>query len=265
MKRVRMVPLRMDFQIDENVFAAIMQTGIVLVGSGIINSLLRSLIKVPHKLDTRRNRSFAVGTKNLITLGIVFIMLYGVFKIWKIDIAPLLASAGIIGIVVGVGSRSLFEDLIAGFFLVSQARIAVGDYINLGNGTEGVVDSVGLKNTTLISGNGAYTLIPNGQIKQVTNNAFGRAQVFVTVPVKSGQPVDTILEVFREVLATFGESSDIKLMKASKVIGVNKVDVHGAYMVSVLLIGESKIRDDMEPEFHYRLIKAFEKKKLRFV
>lgn len=247
-----------------------MQTGIVVVAAGVINSLLRSLIKVPHRLDNRRGRTYVTVVKNGVTLIVTFFTVYAIFKIWHIDIAPLLASVGVIGVVVGIGSRSLFEDVFAGIFLVSQSKIAVGDYINVGNGVEGTVDSIGLKNLTLISGNGAYTVVPNGQIKQVTNNAFGKAQVVLDIPVAAGQPVDEILKVFTNVLESFendeaNRGDAPKFYKNSKVIGVNKIDVHGAYVVSVMLVGDGKLRGAMEPAFHYRLIKAFEKKKLRFV
>lgn len=257
----------MDLKLDEDLFTMLMKTGIVLVTAGVVNSLLRSLVKVPHRLDNRRNRTYAVVLKNIITLGVVFITLYVIFRIWNINIAPLLASAGLIGIVVGIGSRSLFEDLFAGVFLVSQSRIAVGDYINIGNGIEGTVQTIGLKNLTLTGGSGASIIVPNGQIKQVSNNAYGKAQVILDIPVKSGQPVDQILAVFKEVLLSFEDDKEdtMSLLKTSKVIGVNKIDAHGAYIVSVMLVGDGTLRGQMEPEFHYRLIKAFEKKKLKFV
>lgn len=254
----------MGLQISEEVFSAIMQTGIVMITAGVANSLLRSLVKVPHRLDNRRGRTYVTVVKNAITLIVVFFTLYVVFRIWHIDIAPLLASVGVIGVVVGIGSRSLFEDIFAGMFLVSQSKLAVGDYINVGNGIEGTVDSIGLKNLTLISGNGAYTVVPNGQIKQVTNNAFGKAQVVLDIPVAAGQPIDDVLKVFNTVLESFENNEELKLYKNSKVVGVNKIDVHGAYIVSVLLAADGKLRGAMEPEFHYRLIKAFEKKKLQF-
>lgn len=254
----------MGLQIDEEIFSAIMKTGIVLVTAGVVNSLLRSLVKVPQRLDNRRGRTYITVVKNFITVCVLFIALYVVFRVWSINIAPLLASAGIIGVVVGIGSRSLFEDVFAGIFLISQSRIAVGDYINIGNGIEGTVDSIGLKNLTLVGGNGASIIVPNGQIKQVSNNAFGKAQVVLDIPVKSGQPIDEILKVFESVLKTFEDDEKISLMKTSRVIGISKVDVHGAYVVSVLLAGEGKLRGAMEPEFHYRLIKAFEKKKMLF-
>ncbi|MBI1863318.1 mechanosensitive ion channel family protein, partial [Candidatus Microgenomates bacterium] len=242
-----------------------MKSGIVIIAALVINSLLRSLVKVPRQLDNRRGRTYKVVIKNAITLIVVFLVLYILFKIWNIDIAPLLASAGIIGIVVGIGSRSLFEDLLAGMFLVSQSRVAVGDYISIGNGVEGTVDSIGLKNTTLISGNGAYTVVPNGQIKQVTNNAYGKAQVVLEIPVKTGQHLDTVLKTIGDVIASFDDDQEFTLLKGTKIIGVNKIDVHGAFVVNVLLVAEGRLRGAIEPQFYYRLIKAFEKKKLAFV
>lgn len=252
----------MGIDISEEVFSAAMKSGIVIVAALVVNSLLRSLVKVPHKLNNRRGRTYAAVLKNVISVAVVFVALYALFSIWNIDIAPLLASAGIIGVIVGIGSRSIFEDVFAGVFLVSQSRIAQGDYVVLGNGIEGTVESIGIKNTTLISSSGAYTIVPNGQIKQVTNNAFGRAQIFMDIPVKVGQNPDTILSAVDSVLATFSEDSEYRIMRNSKVIGVNKID--RAYIVTVMLVTEGSMRGKIEPVFNYRLIKAFDRRKLKF-
>jgi small conductance mechanosensitive channel len=193
---------------------------------------------------------------------VFFVALYGLFSIWNIDIAPLLASAGIIGVVVGIGSRSIFEDVFAGVFLVSQSRVAQGDYVVLGNGIEGVVESVGIKNTTLISNSGAYTIVPNGQIKHVTNNAFGLARILLDIPVKVGQNPDTILSVFESVLNTFFTDEEYRIKRISKVIGINKID--RAYMVTVMLVTEGSLRGKIEPVFNYRLIKSFDRRRLKF-
>lgn len=252
----------MGFSISEEVFAQMMQCGIVLVSGLIINSILRSLIKVPLKFDNRQGRTYATVFRNTISLIIGFVLLYALFRIWKIDIAPLLASAGIIGIVVGIGSRSFFEDLIAGIFLIPETKIAIGDFINLGGNIEGTVESIGLRSITLISTNGAYTVVPTGQIKQVTNMSFGKAQVTLDIYVKPGQSPDVILNVFKDVLESYEEDEHPKLLKGSKVIGVTKID--RAYIVSSLLISEPSLRGKIEPDFNKRIIKAFVRNKLQF-
>lgn len=252
----------MGFELSEEVFAALMKTGIVVTTGLVVNSLLRSLIKVPGKLNNRRGRTYAAVVKNLITIGVTFVGLYALFNVWNIDIAPLLASAGIIGVVAGIGSRSIFEDLFAGIFLMSQSRIAEGDYVVLGNGIEGTVESIGIKNTTLISNSGAYTIVPNGQIKQITNNAFGRAQSVLEIPVKIGQSPEKIISTMESVVSSFFDDKNTPILTSSKVIGITKID--RAYIVTVLLLTEGGMRGKVEPVFHARLIEAFERRKLAF-
>lgn len=98
--------------------------------------------------------SFATGMVVLAEIGI--------------NVAPLIASAGIVGLAVGFGAQTLVKDAIAGLFLLLESHYDIGDPVSL-NGIEGVVTGISLRRTTLRSAEGAVHTIPNGSIAVTSN------------------------------------------------------------------------------------------------
>src|SRR5260221_13402285 len=117
--------------LSPEIIRSILYVIITILLTIIADHLLRSLIKVPKHFDNRRAQTYAAIIRNLVTIVIYVISLQIIFIILGINLTPLLASAGIIGLTVGIGARPLVEDLIGGLFLLSQNAIAVGDYISI--------------------------------------------------------------------------------------------------------------------------------------
>ncbi len=236
---------------------------ILVIVCFFLNMFLRSLVKVPHRLDTRKGRTYISVLRNLITLVIIYAALHVTFLILGINIVPLLASAGVLGIIIGIGSRSLFEDLIAGFFLLSQSRIALGDYIKVGTNIEGTIINIGFKNIELRSPDGSLIIVPNGQINSLINTSYGKAVNTIDVPVKSGQKIDVVLHVFEEVLASLEKDDEMQIFKDSKVFGIANI-LAGAVVIRTIIITPTSLRGIIDEEFRHRLLKDFQKHKLLF-
>src|ERR671920_1491222 len=99
-----------------------------------------------------------------------------------LNIGPLLASAGVVGLAVSFGSQSLVRDFVTGFFLQLEHQFALGDVVRIG-AAEGTVENITLRLVYLRDATGALHIIPNGQITQVTNmtRAWGRISVDIEV------------------------------------------------------------------------------------
>src|SRR5437016_3993333 len=97
----------------------------------LADNFFRMFIKLPKHFENRRAQTFVTIIRNIVTVIVYGIALHIIFIELGINITPLLASAGILGITVGIGARPLVEDLITGLFLLSQDSIAVGDYIRI--------------------------------------------------------------------------------------------------------------------------------------
>ncbi len=115
-----------------------------------------------------------------------------------INIGPLLAGAGVVGLAVGFGAQSLVKDVISGFFILLENHMNVGDVVNIA-GKEGVIESINLRVTSLRDYSGNVHVIPNGQIAVLTNmtKEFSRAVIEIGVAYKEN--VDEVMQVMKDV------------------------------------------------------------------
>jgi moderate conductance mechanosensitive channel len=90
-----------------------------------------------------------------------------VLDIVGLNIAPLIAAAGIAGVAIGLGAQTLVRDFLAGFFILSEDQYGVGDLVTVGSAPTGTVEEVTMRITRLRDDNGVVWFIPNGEIKQL--------------------------------------------------------------------------------------------------
>lgn len=121
-----------------------------------------------------------------------------------IDITPLLAGAGILGLAVSFGAQSLVKDVIAGFFILLENTIAVGDVVEIA-GVAGGVERMTMRVVVLRDLHGVLHTIPNGQIGVVSNRTRGWSRAVLDVGVAYGTDLDQALEVFRDEARRFGQ------------------------------------------------------------
>ena len=115
-----------------------------------------------------------------------------------IDIKPILAGAGIVGLGVGLGSQSLVKDVINGLFILFQDILNVGDWVTVGD-KSGLVESIGLRALRLRDLAGNVHVIPNSAVETVTNMTKGFSRYVFDVGVAYREDVDEVIEVLREI------------------------------------------------------------------
>lgn len=154
----------------------------VLVGAylakNILNNLLRkSFAGINHGLgkEVRQERIKTLRSvlSNLGSFLIVAAALMIILSELGIDIAPLIAGVGVLGLGVGFASQTLVRDYISGFFILLENQFNVGDRVEIG-GKRGVVKDLSLRTTTLRDDDGALHIIPNSQIATVTRYKSGQ-------------------------------------------------------------------------------------------
>ncbi len=122
-----------------------------------------------------------------------------------IDITPLLAGAGILGLAVSFGAQSLVKDVIAGFFILLENTIAVGDVVEIA-GVAGSVERMTMRVVVLRDLHGVVHTIPNGQIGVVSNRTRGWSRAVIEIGVAYQSDLDRVLEVFRDEARRFAEN-----------------------------------------------------------
>ena len=106
-----------------------------------------------------------VSVGNVVIYTLVFLMVLGIFGV---DIRPILAGAGIIGLAVGFGAQSLVKELVAGFFILVEGQYSVGDKVKIGS-MEGEIIRVTMRSTVLKSKEGGTIYLSNGSVSNVVN------------------------------------------------------------------------------------------------
>ncbi|NQT27589.1 mechanosensitive ion channel family protein [candidate division KSB1 bacterium] len=165
------------------------------------NRLVKALIPKKRKLDGEYNKR-AETLGNVIHYVLTFILI-GIavamcFNVLKIEIGPILAAAGVLGLAVGFGAQSLVKDLISGFFILLEDQIRVGDVVEIA-GKSGVVERMNLKMTILRDLSGNVHFVPNGEISVVTNMTKGYSCYVLEIGVAYREDVDKVMAVMHEV------------------------------------------------------------------
>ncbi len=171
------------------------------------------------KLRTRRVQTLGRLLKNTAGYTVNFIVILLVLGEFNIQVAPLLAGAGVIGLAIGFGAQSLVKDIITGFFIILEDQFAVGDVVQTGN-FKGTVEMIGLRATRIKSWTGEIHIIPNGSIVEVTNFSVNNAIAVVDVNIAYDEQVAQAMDIVRGVLAKI---EDPNIVNVPELLGVQSM------------------------------------------
>lgn len=176
--------------------------------------------------ERRRQRSQAIGSvlRSIASFVIIGTALLMVLSDLGINLAPLLASAGVAGVALGFGARDVVTDLLAGIFMLLEDQYGVGDRVDVGE-ISGTVLEIGLRVTQLRGDNGEIWYIRNGEIKRVGNLSQGWATAAVDVRVAPGENLDEVRDAIAAVGEELGRSEpwDELLWEPVEVLGLDSV------------------------------------------
>ncbi|WP_436793365.1 mechanosensitive ion channel family protein [Actinospongicola halichondriae] len=145
-----------------------------------------------------------------------------------INLAPLIAGAGIIGVALGFGAQSLVQDFLSGLFMLAEDQYGVGDVINVGE-AEGTVEVVNLRTTRLRDVNGTVWHVPNGEIRRVGNMSQQWARALLDIDVAYDTDLDRAMEVVKEVADEVFHADEWKvdMLEEPEVWGVQSLGADG--------------------------------------
>ncbi len=186
-------------------------TGLRIVLIAIITLIVIKVVKVAserlaslfakQQVDVeakKRANTLASVIRHLATVAILAVAFITVLGQLGVEIGPVLAAAGIVGLAVGFGAQNLVKDVINGFFILLEDQIRVGDVVQVG-GQSGLVEKVNLKMTILRDFSGNAHFIPNGSIDTVTNMTKDYSRYVFDIGVAYREDVDEVMQVIREV------------------------------------------------------------------
>ena len=131
----------------------------------------RAVAMRPGTASSRRSAradTIAAALRSLFGIIIVVVSLFAIVAAFGVDLAPLLAGAGLAGVVIGFGAQNLLRDVISGIFMVFEDQYGVGDDVDLG-AVRGIVESLTLRVTRVRDAEGVVWHVPNGSVLRVAN------------------------------------------------------------------------------------------------
>jgi small-conductance mechanosensitive channel len=174
-----------------------------------------------------------------------------------INLGPLIAGAGIVGVALGFGAQSMVRDFLAGIFIVLEDQYGVGDTVNLGDAS-GTVEKVTLRTTWLRDLDGTLWVVPNGEIRRVANRSQRWARAVLDVRVGADADLERAIDVAREATRTAYESDTTGTMLAApKVLGVESF-LDGAAVLRVTVRTRPGAQYDVARTLRVGLRRAFD-------
>ncbi|MDX6555508.1 MAG: moderate conductance mechanosensitive channel [Miltoncostaeaceae bacterium] len=179
----------------------------------------------------RRSRTLASVLRGVILAVVWTVAAITVLDQAGVQVAPILAAAGIAGLALGFGAQSLVKDILAGFFILMENQYDVGDVIQIA-GVSGTVEAVNMRTTVLRSVDGNRHVVPNGEITVSSNQTKVYSRYLFVLPVPYEENVDRAVSVLKEVAAELGDDPEFgPLMTAP--LTVLGVDEYGDSSVDV--------------------------------
>jgi moderate conductance mechanosensitive channel len=192
-------------------------------------------------LDTERRRQRAETIRSVMQ-SVISILVFTVATVMVlgelgVNLAPIVASAGIVGVALGFGAQSLVKDYLNGICIILEDQYGVGDLVDLGEAI-GTIEAVGLRTTRVRDVKGVTWYVRNGEILRVANESQGTASVVVEFPVAHGTDLQLAQREMERVLTEYAESEAGKkeLLAPPEVLGVQAVTAVGITLRAVLAV-----------------------------
>ena len=188
---------------------------------GAVRAAAAPLLSERRTLRARTIGSVLRSLTSFVVFGIAFVLTLGELGI---NLAPIIASAGIAGLALGFGAQNLVKDFLSGIFMVLEDQYGVGDVVDLGEAS-GVVEGVGLRVTTLRDVSGTVWYVRNGEVMRVGNKSQGYAVAVLDLPLAHTADLGLATELAGRIAgeATAAEPLSEQVLAPPEVLGVESV------------------------------------------
>jgi small conductance mechanosensitive channel len=213
--------------------------------------------------ETSERLQLRVSTISGVTKSIVTIVCAGVGILCAllalgIDVVPLLAGAGLVGVAVSLASQNLIKDAINGFLIILEDQYALGDVISVGT-VGGLVENLNLRMTQVRDAEGRLITIPNSEIKIVANLSSRWSRADLTIPVDYKTDIDEALNLIQKVAIEMDEDPkwQHQIVETPQVLGIDNFGDRGL-LIRVWIKTQPLKQWDVAREFRRRLKIAFD-------
>ena len=246
--------------------------GLTIVASVAVWEIVNASIQrhLDHLMqDAQVARSARLRTllpllRTMLLIVIIVVAVLMVLSELGVNIAPLLAGAGILGVAIGFGSQKLVQDLITGIFLLLENALQVGDQVNVA-GLSGKVEGLSVRTIRLRALDGAVHIIPFSSVASVTNHTRGVGNADVRVTVSYDADPDNVIATIAAIVVAMREEAEFapKITSDFKPFGVDRIDAEGVTITGQVACSDSG-RWSVQREVNRRIKLRFKEAGIRF-
>ncbi|MEA2217891.1 MAG: moderate conductance mechanosensitive channel [Solirubrobacteraceae bacterium] len=251
--------------------ARVIERGLRSLSTGIVHERMTAVrrrtpgavLQTPETSLRAEQRIMALTSILRSVAGFVILLLAGfmVLSALGVDVAPLLAGAGVVGVALGFGSQSLVKDFLSGLFILAEDQFGVGDVVDLDGDVAGTVEAVSLRTTRLRSADGTVWHVPNGAIVRVGNKSQHWSRALLDVEVDADADLDHAEHVIARVAGALYDARE-DILELPEVRGIEK---RGEDAVAIRLLVKTlpSDRDAVSSELRRRLTEEFAREGIR--
>ncbi len=238
------------------------------VGGNLLSRIVKRAVRTTrhrewHKKDIeKRQNTLAALFMNIWRIMIIITVTYSIFKEFVPDanqiLAPLFASAGIIGVALGFGAQSIIKDFLSGIFIISENQYRVGDIVDI-EGASGTVERIGSRSTVIRDVDGNVHYFPNGMVQHVVNKTMGYSMARFTIAVHPSSDIDHVVKIINKIGTNLAneEKWKSKIIEAPEFVSLGEFT---GTSVEIIIAGKTQPSDQWSviAELRRRLLQAFE-------
>jgi small-conductance mechanosensitive channel len=238
--------------------AALVAAAIWEASNALMDRQINALSRDGHYARAARLRTFQPMLRTTLLCLIVTVVGLTALSEIGVNVAPLLAGAGIVGIAVGFGSQKLVQDLITGLFLLLENGVQVGDNVSVA-GLAGTVENVSIRTIRLRAADGAVHIVPFSAVTTITNASRGAGNAAVSVSVAYKEDTDRASQILKDIVAEMRKEAEYRMSIRGdlELWGVDKVDGSMATIVGQIRCTDSG-RWPVQREFNRRMKRRFQ-------
>lgn len=258
------------------VLEKVVYTAFILILTSLILKYRQKLISRVFdftRLDAEKSKTLESLLLSMSRYVIIILAVLTLLTTYNVDITPILASAGLVGLAIGFGAQNLVRDIITGFFITFEDQYHVGDFIEINNQVSGTVEELGLRLTTIREWSGKKFYIANSEVKTVRNYNRGLMRAIVSATVPFDEDFKKVYTALREACAEMTRLHPDKLVReedgsfieAPQVYGITDIyeDERGVRFTVIAVVEPGQIWF-MEREFRRLIWESFKDKGITF-
>lgn len=240
------------------------------IGGKALAQLVKRLVRTArhrewHRKDIeKRQNTLAALFKNMWHIVVILVIIYAVLKELLPDadklLAPLFASAGIIGVALGFGAQSVIKDFLSGIFIISENQYRVGDIVDI-EGASGTVERIGTRSTVIRDVDGNVHYFPNGMVMHVINKTMGYSMARFIVGIHPSSDIDQVAGIVNKLGTKLAaeEKWKSKIIEAPAFVSVGELTGNS---VEIIIAGKTQPSDQWAviAEMRRRLLHELENK-----